>query len=90
MTACIHVLQVLLTALCPLSKGMTILKKGSKNTALFDAPATSGNHHTMTGVHWPVYTITDVVAAHHLLPVITGQNCNPLHNATAHQDGDAV
>ena len=88
LTACILEPQFLLAALRPLLKGMTVLKKYPENTVLFDAPAMSGNRRTMTGVHWPVYVFTDAIAAQRPLPVITGQKCHPLHNATVHRHGN--
>ena len=51
---------------------MSIIKKYSKNTVIFDAPTKSGNRRTMTGVHWPVYVFSDAVAMHYPLPVNSG------------------
>lgn len=36
----------------------------------------------------PNYVFTDAITAQRPVPVITGQNCHPLHNTTVHQHGD--
>ena len=89
-TACILVPGFMFPALRPLLKGMSIIKKYSKNTVIFDAPTKSGKRRTMTGVHWPVYVFSDAVAMHYPLLVNSGQKCHPLHDAIVHQQCDAA
>ena len=66
------------------------MQKYFKSTVMFDAPTKSGKWRTMTGIHWPVHVLSDAAARHRPLPVISGQKCRPLPDATVHQQCDAA